>query len=179
MVKTTAIRSVLAGVALLANGCSNATTMDVPAGAATELLSVSPMGGATSVAAMPDLVFTFNHPMASGMQQYLALHHGDLTGATTSMTCGWGDSLRTLTCRPNEPLAPGSDYTVHMGGGMMDADDHPVDMGRYGMTMGGSWATGTMMGSQLGMMGGQQSMMGNGWRDAQGTYGMAFRFTTR
>lgn len=179
MLKATTGRCVLASITVLANGCGNATTMELPPVAATELLSVSPQGGATGVTTMPDLVFTFNHPMASGMQQYLALHHGDLTGATTPMTCDWGDSLRTLTCRPNEPLAPGSDYTVHMGGGMMDADDHPVDMGRYGMTMGGSWATSTMMGSPLGMMGRQQSMMGNGWRDAQGRYGMAFRFTVR
>ena len=46
-----------------------------------------------------------------------------------------------------------------------------VGLERNGMTMGGQWASGTMMGSNTGMM-------GPGWQHANGTYGMIFTFTT-
>jgi hypothetical protein len=45
-------------------------------------------------------------------------------------------------------------------------------MEQYGMGMGGQWATG-------GMMGGQTGMMGTGWHNSNGSYGMVFGFTTQ
>jgi hypothetical protein len=169
MFRTTVTRILLAGAAMLAAGCS-ARMMDTSL--ATQLVSVSPRGGAEGVSDTPDIVLIFSHPMMAGMEQYLALHQGTATGATIPMNCNWSDGQRTLTCRPGQPLAPGTSYTIHMGGGMMDTDGQPVGMERYGMGMGGRWATG-------GMMGGQTGMMGSGWMHSNGSYGMVFGFTTR
>lgn len=135
-------------------------------------MSVSPPGGAVGVATTPDIVLTFTQPLMAGMEQYLALHQGTVSGPAIPMNCIWSDGQRTLTCRPGQRLAPATSYTIHMGGGMMDAQGQPVGMGRYGMEMGGNWATG-------GMMGGQPGMMGSGWGDTHGSYGMAFGFTTQ
>ncbi len=54
------------------------------------------------------------------------------------MICNWSGNGQTLTCRPDLPLAPATPYTIHMGGGMMDADGGPIGMERYGMGMGGN-----------------------------------------
>ncbi len=168
MFTSSMIRGLTAGAALLAAGCGS-NMMDTEL--ATQLLAVSPQGGAVNVTATPDIVLTFNRSMISGMEQYLALHQGGLTGSTVSMTCNWSDGQKTLACRPAQPLAAGTRYTIHMGGGMMDANGRGVGMQRYGMGMGGQWATG-------GMMGGQSGMMGTGWMHSNGSYGMAFEFTT-
>lgn len=162
-------RILAAGTILLAAGCSSGM-MDT--GPTTQLLSVSPRGGAVDVVGMPDIALRFDQSMMPGMEQYLALHRGGLTGPTMPMNCNWSDGQKTLVCRPTQPLDSASAYTIHMGGGMMDADSRPIAMGRNGMGMGGNWATG-------GMMGGQQGMMGAGWRDSDGSYGMSFGFTTR
>jgi len=42
--------------------------------------------------------------------------------------------------------------------------------------MGGQWIMGGMMGGSDG--GGSWGMMGSGWRNTNGSYGMAFTFTT-
>ena len=169
MLSTFVTRSLTAGVALLAAGCGS-SMMDN--NLSTQLLSISPRGGAMGVSTTPDIVFTFSRPMMPGMEQYLALHQGGLSGPTMPMTCSWSDGQTTLTCRPDQPLAQVSAYTMHMGGGMMDSEGQPVGMGRYGMGVGGTWVRG-------GMMSGRQGMMGSGWMDGHGSYGMAFGFTTR
>ena len=169
MLRMTVTRGLLVGAALLVTGCG-AGMMDT--GLPTELLSVSPRSGTVGVSTTPDIMLTFNRPMMPGMEQYLALHHGGVSGPTMPMSCNWSDALRTLSCRPSQPLVSGTPYTIHMGGGMMDADGDPIDMEPYGMEMGGQWATGGMMGTQTGMMSG-------GWRNANGSYGMVFGFTTR
>ena len=162
-------RSLVVGAVWLAAGCSSGMT---DANVGTQLLSVSPRGGAVDISTAPDVVLTFSQPMTPGTEQYMALHRGGLTGPTMPMSCNWSDGQKTLVCRPTQPLDSVAGYTIHMGGGMMDAQGQPVAMGRSGMGMGGNWATG-------GMMGGQQGMMGTGWRDSDGSYGMAFGFTTR
>jgi hypothetical protein len=168
MLKLSVVRGLIAAAAVLAPGCSNMMDTEL----ATQLLSVSPRGGATGVASTTDIVLTFNQPMMMGMEQYMALHQGGLSGPTLPMSCNWSDSRTTLTCRPDQPLAAGTRYTVHMGGGMMDADGRRVGMERYGRKMGGRCATGRMMG-------GQSGMMGAGWTHTDGSYGMAFEFTTQ
>jgi hypothetical protein len=75
-----------------------------------------------------------------------------------------------ITCIPNAPLTPGAQYTLHMGAGMRDSHDEPVDMSA-GMGMGGTWMTGGMMGGHNG------EMMGDDWTDAAGHGGMLFTFT--
>lgn len=169
MFKITWTLSLMAGAALLAAGCGSGMT---DTSLATQLLSVSPRNGTVGVAATPDIVLTFNHSLMAGMEQYLALHQGDVNGPAVSMTCTWSDSGKTVTCRPGLPLAGATAYTIHMGGGMRDAGGQPIGMDQYGMGMGGRWATG-------GMMGGQAGMMGSGWRNANGSYGMVFGFTTQ
>lgn len=169
MLRISALRGLVTGAAVLAAGCGS-NMMD--SGLATQLLSVSPRGGATGVAATSDIVLSFNRPMMTGMEQYLALHQGGVTGPTLPMSCNWSDGTRALTCHPDQPLTPATRYTVHMGGGMMDAEGRGVGMGRYGMDMGGRWAT-------TGMMGGQTGMMGTGWACGNGSYGMVFEFTTQ
>lgn len=169
MLNFSAVRGLVAGTAILAAGCgSNMMGTE----AATQLLSVSPRGGTASVAVSADIVLTFNQPMMPGMEQYLALHQGTAAGPTISMSCNWSDGQKTLTCRPGQPLTAATRYTVHLGGGMMNANGQRVGMDRYGMGMGGQWATGGMMGSQTGMM-------GTGWMHANGSYGMVFEFTTQ
>ncbi len=154
---------------LLVTGCNFEMMGPQPT---TQLLSVSPRGGAADVPEIPDVTLRFDQSMLAGMEQSLVLHRGGLTGPTVPMNCSWSDGQTTLTCRPMQPLESASAYTIHIGGGMMDADGQVIAMGRNGMGMGGNVATG-------GMMGGQTGMMGTGWRDSKGAYGMSFGFTTR
>ena len=80
----------------------------------------------------------------------------------------------TLTCTPTNPLAAGTQYTIHVGGGMTDAQGHMMDLDSW-TSMGGEWATGGMMG---GTHAGQPiGMMGPGWMHGS-AYGMLFTFTT-
>jgi hypothetical protein len=88
---------------------------------------------------------------------------------------------KRLTFTPAAPLAPMTGYTVHLGGGMMDAGGTHADFGTHGSHMGGSWATSGMMGGGMmgGSMGDQGYHMGQGWQHpTNGSYGMVFTFTT-
>jgi hypothetical protein len=139
---------------------------------ATQLISVSPSGGAIAVPPGSNIVLSFDRAMMAGMEQYVALHAGGVTGPSIPITCAWSNGQQTLTCQPGQPLTAATRHTIHLGGGMMSADGRPVDMERYGMGMRGQWATGGMMGNQTGMM-------GSGWMHANGSYGMVFEFTTQ
>jgi hypothetical protein len=84
-----------------------------------------------------------------------------------------------MTFTPEQPLAPATDYTIHLGGGMMDAEGNPVDMGTHGEMMGGMWAGESMMMGGGMMGGGTHEHMGEGWENPEnGSYGMIFTFTT-
>jgi len=174
MLEVSLVRGLGLGVGLLSAGCGygmmGSSMMDTDL--TTQLLSVSPRGGATGVAILPNILLTFSQPMMPRMEQYVALHQGGIAGPTVPMNCGWSDNRVTLTCRPDEPLGSSSAYAVHMGGGMMDASGQRVGMRRYGMDLGGSWTT-------RGMMGGRLDMMGSGWMHGNGSYGMVFEFTTQ
>jgi len=80
-----------------------------------------------------------------------------------------------VTCTPNSPLLGGTQYTIHMGAGMTDAQGNMVNMAN-GTSMGGQWCTSGMMGGTHGGM--SVGMMGAGWKDGMGHYGMLFTFTT-
>jgi len=152
------------------NGSGSSTS----AGAA--FMSVSPAGGATSMAVGSAITFRFNGAMGAGMEQYVDLHMGDLSGAEVAMTCAWSADRTLLTCTPGSPLAAHTTYAIHLGGGMMSAGGTAVDYTTYGPGMGGQWIMGGMMtGTHGGMAWG---MMGNGWQNANGSYGMVFSFTT-
>jgi hypothetical protein len=109
------------------------------------------------------------------MEQNVDLHMGDLSGAEMPMNCGWSADRTLLTCPLASPLAAHTTYAIHLGGGMMSAGGAAVDY-TAGLGMGGQWIMGGMMtGNHGGMAWG---MMGSGWRNANGSYGMMFSFTT-
>ncbi|MBI4410056.1 MAG: Ig-like domain-containing protein [Gemmatimonadetes bacterium] len=153
--------------------------------AASELASVVPPGGATGVDPNGPIVVEFTHAVGTGMEQYVVLHEGTVTGPVVPGTWSWSADRTRLTFTPASPLQSQTRYTLHIGGGMRDADGHTVGLERHGGHMGGQWATGEMMTD--GMMGGgwmgggmmaDSTMMGAGWRHANGSYGMVFSFIT-
>ena len=138
------------------------------------VVSVVPSGAATGVDPNSPIVVTFSHPMQPGMEQYAALHEGDVTGPVVAGTWAWSDDRTALTFTPAQPLKAQTQYTLHLGGGIRARDGGFVDYGSCVGQHSGQWATQEMMGG--GMMGG--NMMGTGWRHPNGTYGMVFTFTT-
>ncbi len=158
-------------------GDGDGGTAPPPPEAATELAGVTPAANATGVPADGPIVLRFSGPMGDGMEQYVDLHLGPVRGAVVPMSCGWSADRTALTCAPDHPLEPGTHYTVHVGGGMMDAAGHRVEVERSGGAMGGMPVGGGMMG---GMHGGTPTgMMGPGWRHGpDGHLGMTFEFTT-
>ena len=138
------------------------------------VVSVVPSGGDTGVDPNAPIVVTFSHAMQAGMEQYAALHEGDVNGPVVAGTWAWSDDRTALTFTPAQPLMSQTQYTLHLGGGMRATDGGFVDYGSCVGQHSGQWATQEMMGG--GMMGG--NMMGTGWRHPNGTYGMVFTFTT-
>jgi Bacterial Ig-like domain len=166
--------SLLASLAVAA--CGGGDSMGSSAVSTTELVSVTPPGGSTGVSATGPMVMTFSRPMMAGMQQYVDLHQGDAAGPLVAITCTWSADRLTLTCVPGGLLQPNAKYTLHMGGGMMDADDHAADMGQHQSRTGGQWLMPGMTGGMH--EGAVMSGMGAGWRGPGGSYGMIFTFTT-
>ena len=160
----------LAGIATVAlAACSDSTGP----GTAT-LTAVSPAPAAAAVAPSTAITLTFGQATMAGMEQYMDLHQGGIAGSTIPMACGWSADQTTLTCTPTNPLAAGTQYTIHVGAGMTDAQGDMMTMDGW-TTMGGQWATSGMMG---GIHAGQPvGMMGAGWKHG-GHYGMLFTFTT-
>lgn len=157
--------------ALFTTACSDSTGT-IPM---TNLTNVSPAGDATGVAVTAPVVLSFSGSMGQGMEAYMDVHQGTAADATVPMTCTWSADRTTLTCTHAALFAAGTMYTVHVGGGMKDADGMPVGMGDM-MTQGGAWLASGMMG---GMHAGQpMGSMAPGWMGANGSYGMMFTFTT-
>jgi hypothetical protein len=152
------------------NGSGGGTS----AGAA--FMSVSPVAGANGVGVGTPIAFRFSGAMGVGMEQYVDLHMGDLSGEEVAMSCAWSGDRTLLTCTPGSPLASHTMYAIHLGGGMTSAAGGAVDYTTYGPGIGGQWIMGGMMTGTHGGMG--WGMMGNGWRNANGSYGMVFTFTT-
>jgi hypothetical protein len=173
--KTRTILLTTLGAAGFGLGCSDATA---PTTAPTTLLSVSPTGGETGVDPQTGITMQFGGPMQ--MTMYVALHRGaDVAGPLVDGTWSWSADRTSLTFTPAMPLESGMSYTLHIGGAMMDADGHVIDLEQHGPGMGGSWVTQQMM-DQRSMQGGMMmnDMTGPGWQHANGTYGMVFTFAT-
>src|SRR5215510_4215553 len=151
------------------------TSPTAPA-ARTSLVAVAPTGGATAVNSATVVTMTFNHAMMPAMQAYVDLHTGGVTGPVVSCTAAWSSDSMTLTLTPMAPLMPRTMYSLHVGGGMRDADGQVIDMSQYGPMMGGDWADGGMM-TGGGMMNPDHDEMGPGWLGPNGKYGMVFSFT--
>jgi hypothetical protein len=146
-----------------------------PSAGVVAFMAVSPVAGATGVPVGSPITFRFNGAMGTGMEEYLDLHMGDLSGAEMPMSCVWSGDLTLVTCTPGSPLASRTTYAIHLGGGMMSASGTAIDY-TTGLGMGGQWIMGGMMTGTHGGMG--WGMMSNGWRNANGSYGMMFSFTT-
>jgi hypothetical protein len=170
------VSAVLVGTA----ACSGAATGPRPTSTVTALVSVTPPGGTTSVDSNAPIVVTFSHAMEAGMEMYVSLHEGDVTGPTVPGVMTWSSNRTTLAFTPAAPLKSATGYTLHLGGGMNDANGNPIDMTAYGM-MGGQWASGSMMNGGGMMVGGgpmSGQEIGLGWMGSNGMYGMVFHFTT-
>lgn len=165
---------VVCSAALSAVACAD--NANAPTAPAAALTAVAPSGGATNVDVATPIKLTFSGPMGQGMEAYVDMHAGTSADAVMPMSCTWSGDRTILTCTHAAPMAPGAMYTIHVGGGMMDADDMPVDLDDMVGQMGGMWLQPGMAG---GMHGGQPTnMMGAGWMGANGSYGMIFTFTT-
>lgn len=139
-------------------------------------MSMSPAGGDMGVSTGASVTFRWDTPMGVGMEQFVDLHQGSLGGPTVPMGCIWSADQTQLTCTPTAPLRPGTRYVVHVGGGMMDANGQPIDIGQYGPGFGGQWIMGGMMGGFH--AGTPWGGLGAGWRHSNGSFGMWFSFTT-
>ncbi|MDT8341127.1 MAG: Ig-like domain-containing protein [Longimicrobiales bacterium] len=187
--------SVVLAASLLALGaCSGDEAPLSPEVPPVALATVSPPGGATGVDPHAPVLVTFDGPMMAGMEAYAMLHIGDVTGPEIEGVWSLSPDRLSLGFVPHLPLEPHTGYTLHLGGGMMDAQGHYADLERHGPGMGGAWATsgmmggggtggmgGTMGGTMGGGMGGTMggAHMGEGWQHPEnGTYGMVFSFTT-
>lgn len=172
----------LASPLLVVSACSEDAT--APGGEeSAALLSVQPSPGSIDVTVGSSVVVTFDHVIAAAMEEYAALHEGDVTGPEVPGTWVMSHDRTTLTFTADELLKPATTYLIHVGGGMMDDHGNFVDLEHHGLAMGGQWATESMMtgGMGSGMMGGGHpgSHMGDGWQHpANGSYGMVFVFTT-
>ena len=182
--RTGALAALAAGVALT-GACGGGNDTMGPgmggsggggASAGVAFMSVSPAAGATGVAVGSPIVFRFSGAMGAGMEQYVDLHVGDLSGAELAMGCSLSADRTQLSCTPASPLVPHTTYAIHLGGGTMSARGTLVAYTTYGPGAGGQWIMGGMMtGTHGGMAWG---MMGSGWRNPNGSYGMFFTFTT-
>ena len=172
---------------IFAAGCGSDGTApdDSAVPSATALLSVIPEGGTTDVDPNGPFSFIFNGPMMSGMERYVDLHRGDVTGPVHPVSCAWSTDRATLTCTPATPLEPATWYTLHLGGGVRGSNGTPINMDPG--TCGGAWAEpgprdgpgpgeGHMRGETHG--GEPWPMMDSGWRHPNGAYGMVIPFQT-
>ena len=160
------------GAVALAVAACGTTTAPV---SRTIVASVTPAGASVAVPTNATMTVTFSGPVRSGMEMYAAVHQGSVTGPLVPGSWTWSADHTQLTFTPTMPLQAHTGYTMHLGGGMLDANGEPVDYQSCVDRMGGAWATPTMMGG--GMMG-DSGMMGPGWRGSNGMYGMTFSFTT-
>ena len=172
-------KSAVIALTLLAAGCGGENGRDMMGAgpgreAAPVLLSVTPAGGAGGVPLSTPIVLRFGAAMGAGMEQYVDLHAGDLSGATVPMLCHWSGDRTTLSCTPRSPLAGRTPHVVHVGPCLMTEAGRPVDCGRYGPGQGGRWVTGEMMGPGHGA----PPWAGMPGRGCPAGYGMAFAFTT-
>lgn len=165
-----------------------------PTGDETVLLSVAPEGGSSGVGVDTVITVEFSHPMDPDMSAYADVHEGELAGPEVTGAWEWLEGGTVLRFTPDGPLQPATDYLVHLGAGMTDAEGRRVDMAEHGPGMGGRWATDGMMGGGPGGMGpggtGPGGMgpgggmdpsdhMGAGWdHPDNGSHGMVFVFTT-
>jgi hypothetical protein len=168
---------VATGLVILAVGAGACSENPVSPDGDTQLALVVPAGGSIGVDPGGNVTVDFSHSLMAGMEEYMVVHEGDVTGPLVPGSWSWSGNRTHAVWTPASFLKANTTYMLHLGGGMLDGEGHEVGFSQHGSGMGGQWATAAMMGN--GMAGSTGSMMGTGWRHADGTYGMVFRFTTR
>lgn len=144
------------------------------------VLRILPASATTGVDPTNPVTITFSHPMLTGMEMLVVLHEGTVTGPQVAGTSRWSADRTVLTFAPGVPLKAKTIYVLHVSPSLRAANGQMINMAA-GMTIGGQYVSGGMMGSTAGaMMNGQwgPGMMGAGWRASDGTFGMFFTFTT-
>src|SRR5512144_1129531 len=107
----------LCALALGASACGSSTA---PVSRSV-VASVSPAGGSTGVSTGATMIVTFSGPMRGGMEMYAALHQGSVTGPVVPGSWMWSADHMQLMFTPTMPLQAHTTYTMHLGGGMLDA----------------------------------------------------------
>lgn len=143
-------------------------------------MRVVPASATTGVDPTNPVTITFSHPMMTGMEMLVVQHEGTVTGPQVAGTSRWSADRTVLTFTPSAALKAQTIYILHFSPSLQGANGQMIDMGA-GMTIGGQYVSGGMMGSAAGgMMNGQwgPGMMGTGWQASDGTFGMFFTFRT-
>ena len=159
--------AVATAISVIAASCSNNTGIYSGAQAATILESVAPAGGATGVSPTASVVITFSSATRSGMEFYVSIHQGTVTGPTVTHAATWSPDHSTLILTPDSSLTAGKPYTIHIGGGIVDKFGNAIDMAQKGPSLGGQWANAD-----------NSSETGVGWLGSNGHYEMLFTFST-
>jgi hypothetical protein len=146
--------------------------MGASAVAPTVLVAVSPRGNAADVPIDAPIAVRFSRPMVSGTEMLVYLHENDVTGPVVPLNRTWSGDGTTLVCTPTAPLRSHFRYTIHIGGGMVDADGRVLGWDSM-PGLGGQWVLPSMMSGSL-----LSYMMAPGWRGTNGAYGAAFSFAT-
>jgi hypothetical protein len=175
-VRAPGLRALLAIMVVAGAACDDTTAVETE----TALQSVTPAGGTVNVMLDAPVEVVFDAPMHHDAMHYAAVHEGGVTGPEVDGTWVMHDHGTTMRFTPDAGWHAGTEYTIHLGGGMMDASGEHVDLATHGSHMGGMWATESMMGgSGMGGMHGDHDHMGVGWADPDnGSYGMLFTFMT-
>ncbi len=98
------------------------------------LVSINPADGSTGVNVTTTVALTFSEPMTDTTPSAIQL----MNGATPVVAAiSWGPKKKRATLTPAVSLAEHTDYTVTIGGGLVDADDGtgfanpPITAGKF------------------------------------------------
>ena len=120
---------------LLLAACSTSTTLEV---GSTALLTTSPAAGASGVDANVEIVVRFDSPVSPGTNHPIALQVGDCPGPVVAGTWSRTADGMGLTFASTQPLDPSTRYTIHVGGGLTDADGAIINLDLNGPVLGGT-----------------------------------------
>lgn len=173
-----------AAIAILALAACRQTTDVLDSAAAADspvVLNLTPPNAATGVDPSLPIVITFNHTMMPGIESLVILHEGAVSGPAVSGVATWSSDRRVLTFIPAAPLKSRTTYVLHLSPSLRSATGQRINLAACAR-LGGRTVTNGMLGvgPRGGMMNGAwgPGMMGDGWRAADGTFGMIFTFTT-
>ncbi|MGH7695170.1 MAG: Ig-like domain-containing protein [Gemmatimonadaceae bacterium] len=177
-------KTLAAAIAMLALAACNQATGILDAGSAADspiVLNLSPPNAAVGVDPRLPIIITFNHTMMPGMEALVVLHEASITGQPVAGAASWSPDRSVLTFTPTAPLRSRTTYVLHLSPSLRAATGQRINLAACAR-LGGQTVTSGMlgMGQRGGMMNGAwgSGMMGDGWRAADGTFGMIFRFTT-